>query len=117
MKPSSYIFILIPILLQILSVSLFKEAALSMDSFTLLNVLTNVLYLFCFMIFFLRALSWQYALRIFPLSVAYNFQSLAYLGILLVGHFVFNESITLYNVIGSFIIVIGVLRLYKGFQQ
>lgn len=110
---NGYLFILVPIFLRILTVILFKEAALSMSAFTITNILTNYLYIICFVVFFLRAITWQHALKSIPLSLAYNFQSLTYVGLLIVGYLFFDEKITTNNIIGSIIIITGVLIIAK----
>lgn len=98
-------------MLRVASIALFKQAALSMPSFSLWNIITNVLYLSCILIYFLVAISWQYALRIFPLSVAYSFQGIVFVGLLLVGHYLYGESISIFNMMGSVLIIIGVIKV------
>ena len=110
-KDFGFILILIPIVIRVVNTALFKTAALSMEQFTIYNIATNYLYLLCFVLFFLRALTWQMALGFYPLSVAYPFLSISYVSILLVGYFVFDEQITLFNMIGSAVIIMGVVTL------
>lgn len=114
MKSRNLVFIFIPIMLRILSVALFKLAAISMTHFTFWKILTNELYLLCLFIYFLIALSWQYALRFFPLSVAYSFQSLVLVGLLFVGYYFFDEDISVYNMAGSLLVIAGVIQVTRN---
>jgi uncharacterized membrane protein len=51
---------------------------------------------------------WLYILSKVPLSVAYPIQSLAYVIAVFGAHFIFNETLTVYKIIGCLLIMIGV---------
>jgi multidrug transporter EmrE-like cation transporter len=62
----------------------------------------------------LQAISWQQALKHYPLSFAYPFISLVNFVILFSAFFLFGETITIYNILGLIIISIGIFILTRG---
>jgi undecaprenyl phosphate-alpha-L-ara4N flippase subunit ArnE len=102
-----YILIVIPIVLKTITPLIMKKASLQMDSFTLLNILTNYLYWLCFLFFFAQAIAWQIILKKTPLSFAYPFLSTSYVLLLGTSYFVLNEIVTIKNIIGSGLIITG----------
>ena len=56
-----------------------------------------------------QALVWPIALRRYTLSFAYFYMSSAYVATLLMSYYFFNEQITVYNLAGSALIIVGVL--------
>ena len=50
----------------------------------------------------------------FEISYAYPFVSLNYILVLLAGFFLFNESLTLTKIVGSLIVIVGVVLIAKG---
>lgn len=56
---------------------------------------------------FAAALAWQAALSKFPLSVAYPFMSLSFVGVMFLSAVMFHEAITLPKVLGMTLIVLG----------
>ena len=54
------------------------------------------------------AFLWQQVLTRIPLSIAYMFKGTSIVFVLLLSYFLFDEGITLANIIGSIIIVIGI---------
>ena len=61
----------------------------------------------------LQVLVWQYALRYYPLSFAYPFRSLVSFIVLFSAFVLFNESVTVMNVVGLSVITLGVFYLAK----
>ncbi|MDQ0161900.1 EamA family transporter [Aeribacillus alveayuensis] len=51
---------------------------------------------------------WLFILSRVPLSVAYPIQSLAYIFAVVGAYFIFNESITIYTILGCIFIMLGV---------
>ena len=51
---------------------------------------------------------WLYILSKVPLSVAYPVQSLAYIFAVFGAYFIFNETLTIYKVLGCLFIMLGV---------
>lgn len=76
------------------------SAPASISFFSLL-----ALQLLCLFIF---ALGWQYILKISTLSKAYAFKGTVVLWGMLFARFIFKESITFNNIIGSIIIAMGI---------
>ncbi len=62
----------------------------------------------------LYAIMWQMALKRVKLSLAYMFRSLGAIYSLLIAYFVFNEQITVCNMLGCALVVAGILILLGG---
>jgi len=63
---------------------------------------------------FMAGVSWMMAMTKFELSYAYPFVALNYVLILFMGFVIFHEAITLSKILGSLLIVAGVLVLSRG---
>lgn len=63
---------------------------------------------------FLAGISWMLAMTKFEISYAYPFVSLNYILVLFAGFFLFNESITLTKIVGSIVVMVGVVLIAKG---
>jgi len=63
---------------------------------------------------FLSGVSWMLAMTRFEISYAFPFVSLNYVLILIASYFLFNESVDYHKVVGSFIVVFGILVIAKG---
>lgn len=112
-----YFFIVLTILLQLCTNVLFKSAALSLESFTFLNVLTNVLYLISIAFYFLRSIVWQLVLKYFDLNYAFLLRSISFALLLAVSHYYFKESIDTYNIIGAVLIIMGVIITGYSYEE
>lgn len=112
-KQVAIICLIITILLRALNPILFKQAALSMDSFSAVNVLTNTLYWLGFGILFIRSVTWQLVLRGFDLSTAYPFMSISLIIMLIAGYLIYNETITWTNGVGASIMIVGLIFISK----
>jgi len=55
------------------------------------------------------ALCWQQIIRKVEISLAYMFKGTSIIFVMLLAYFLFNEQVTLSNIIGAFIIVIGIV--------
>lgn len=51
---------------------------------------------------------WLYILSKVPLSLAYPIQSITYIFAVIGAHFIFNETLTIYKVLGCLLIMLGV---------
>ena len=60
------------------------------------------------------AILWQQVLKKFPLTIAYASKATSIIWCLLIGYFVFNEKITFFNVVGSLLVIIGIIIMVKG---
>lgn len=65
--------------------------------------------------FGLSALVWLFVLAKIPLSSAYPFVSLGIIVTVLAGCYLFGESITPYKIIGSGLIVLGIVLIAKSY--
>jgi drug/metabolite transporter (DMT)-like permease len=110
----SFICILLSLAFQSASVLLGKHAALVIEEFSLLGVGTNLFYLLSLACLVLQALTWQVVLRKYPLAFAYFIMSLLPVVILLASYFVFNEQVSVANVVGCCIIVWGLVVLTRN---
>lgn len=62
-----------------------------------------------YVLLFLRSLAWIDVLKRVDLSIAYSFLSVSFVTVLLASVFFFNEIIDLKKVIGSFLIICGII--------
>lgn len=73
----------------------------------------SVKYLICFMGIFLTlgsyAILWQQVIKRFKPSVGYSNKSVSLIWTMIFSSLIFNERITLYNIIGAIVIIIGVV--------
>lgn len=60
------------------------------------------------------ALSWQQVIARMPISTAYMFKGTSLIFVLLFSALLFGEAITLNNVIGAVIIIIGIILFAKA---
>lgn len=63
---------------------------------------------------FLASLTWMATLRIFDLSKAYPFMSVSYVLVMFVSAWLLHESLNVYKIAGSFLIIAGVIVMSKG---
>lgn len=63
---------------------------------------------------FLASLTWMAALKEFDLSKAYPFMSLSFVCVLFLSHFFFRETISIQKVIGTVLILIGIIIVSKS---
>ncbi|MCX7018460.1 MAG: hypothetical protein NTY46_05570 [Candidatus Sumerlaeota bacterium] len=108
-KGVAFIFILLSLLFQILSMIFGKYASLQLDRFTPTYIMQNYYYLASFCCLGLQAVCWPLALRRFPLFWSYMFMSCIYVAIPLISHFIFKEEVSPGNAVGSVIVMAGIL--------
>lgn len=63
---------------------------------------------------FLAGVSWMLAMTRFEISYAFPFVSLNYVLILAASVFLFNESFSVTKILGSLIIIVGIVVISKG---
>lgn len=112
-KQAAVFFLILTILLRAVNPILFKEAALTMETFNVANVLLNTLYWLSFGLLMVRSVTWQLALRGFDLSTAYPFMSVSLIIMLIAGYLVYNETIAWTHVIGALIMILGLVFISK----
>lgn len=90
-----------------------KFAAITLSDATLFAVITNAFYIASLACLFFQAVVWQQALVYYPLSFAYPFMSLVNFVILLPSAVLFDEGITITNIVGLSLISIGITVLSR----
>jgi drug/metabolite transporter (DMT)-like permease len=63
---------------------------------------------------FMAGVSWMLAMTKFEISYAYPFVSLNYILVLAAGFIFFQESITASKLVGSALVIIGIIFIAKG---
>lgn len=101
-------FLNVALVCQVLSMGFGKQAALSMGPFTPIGLLANGWYFLSLGALVIQALVWPLGLRHYPLSFAYFYMSLSYIGVLLISWLIFSETVTPQNIVGGLLILIGV---------
>lgn len=79
-----------------------------------------LIYLFlciAFVFMGLRAIVWQFLLKLRELSFVYPFASLVQIIILIYAVVLFKETVTIYNVIGLFIMLGGIFYISRSKQN
>lgn len=99
------LFLLINAAIQII----FKTMALGPGGGNYLALITEPLFYMCGLLFFCQAVTWLGVLRQMPLSRAYPFTSLTTIILLANGALFFDEPVTLGNLLGSIVIMLGVV--------
>lgn len=117
------IYILISVLGGALGQILLKKGMSSMGPLTLTTsqtisivwkMATNPYVIFGLGIYVLGTVFWLSALSRVDLSYAYPFASLSYVIMLMASWWLFGENITLLRIIGSIIIIIGVILISRS---
>ena len=103
------LFLLINIAIQIL----FKKIALGPGGQNYMALLLEPMFYLGVILFMMQAVVWLAVLRRLPLSRAYPFTSLTIIISLICGAVFFGESITLGNVLGSLVIMTGVVIIAR----
>jgi len=65
-----------------------------------------------FLLFFVYAVIWQQLLKRVPLSVAYMFKGSSIIFVMLASWLLFNESISVNNLLGCFLILVGIVIMF-----
>jgi multidrug transporter EmrE-like cation transporter len=63
---------------------------------------------------FIASLTWMAALKQFDLSKAYPFMSLSFVGVLFLSYYFFKETVDAQKIIGTVLIVIGIIIISKA---
>lgn len=78
-------------------------------------ILLDPLILSGFVSAFIASLFWMAAMTKFSLSFAYPFMSLAFVLVMFCSVLLFNEVLNIYKVLGTFIVILGVYVLSRGY--
>jgi len=109
----NFSFIILAIFFQSVSGISGKFAAITLSDATLFAIIANGFYIVSLACLFFQAIVWQQALIHYPLSFAYPFMSLVNFVILISSALLFDEGITIANVVGLCLISIGITVLSR----
>jgi multidrug transporter EmrE-like cation transporter len=101
--------IALTILFHLFASVFLKTGAIYMDEYAVLQIISNKFYWLSIFFLFLQAITWQLALKKYSLNYAYMFTSLYYPAILIISFFVFSEDLTIGNILGTVLIVFGLI--------
>lgn len=117
------IYILISVLASAIGQLMLKQGMINLGEVTinvnqifstLWKMGTNPFVFWGLAIYLAGTVFWLAALSRVDLSYAYPFASISYVIMLVASWLLFNESITLNRIIGTFVIGIGVLLIYRN---
>ena len=109
-----YLWVLIPIALMTLGQTFAKVGAIKIAAG---EGLINIFLIAGYVLLIVRGVIWILIISKVKLVLAYPLMSLTYVIVLVIAASVFNEVITLHNVIGSAFIIAGVTVLSLGELQ
>lgn len=112
-KAVNYMLLIANIVLMVSGQTLFKLGIQKAGGFQLLKLASSWHVISGLALFGGATILWFYILSRMPLSVAYPFQSLAYVAGMIVALFVFQETITLTRWVGIGVIMFGVYLIAK----
>lgn len=81
---------------------------------TEVNSIINIFYIIGYVSLIVRGILWIYVIKKLPISFAYPFMSLSFVLILLPSTLYFKESISINNIIGSLIIILGIVFISRN---
>jgi multidrug transporter EmrE-like cation transporter len=110
-KKHFYYLLIIPILLIVTGQTLGKIGALNASQ---RGQLVNIYLIFGYLCLIVRGLFWVIILKEIKLSVAYPIMSITYVFILFISHYIFREPIDINNILGTFLIISGIIMLSLG---
>jgi multidrug transporter EmrE-like cation transporter len=109
-----YLYLILTVICRSINPLFFKKAAITLDDYTLMAMVSNVFFIISFALFFIRAITWQITLSKLPLAFAYPFMSVAYITMLAGGYFLYDEKVTVFNIIGTIGIILGLVLMTVG---
>lgn len=115
----NYIIILSSVIIIATGQILFKLAARSIyiinEQTIIENIINNktsvILVVSALLLYMASTVAWVYALRTTPLSVAFMFNSLAFVFIPVASFFIFQESLPRYFLVGTAMIIGGIILM------
>lgn len=108
-KYSILLLIVLNISLQVSSFILVKYAALESESY--IDIFFNLFYIAALFLTIISSVVWQKILKEKNLSEVYPFNAVVPLLLLVSGSLFFNEIISVNNIIGSFLVMIGIFMI------
>lgn len=108
-----YGWLLLSIIIQSFSLLLGKISSNSIQETGLFVIITNKYYILSILCLGLQAIFWQLTLRKMDLSIAYPSTSLVFLLVLIYSVFVFGEVLSINNIVGVFLMIIGAVQIIR----
>lgn len=108
-----YIFLQLTILLY--SISTIPSKLASNERF--LSIKFCILYGIVILILGIYAILWQQVLKKCSLSIAYACKATTIIWSIVISYYLFNERVTIYNIVGSIIVMAGILLMIRGEKQ
>lgn len=108
---TQYVFLFLNIILLVLGQCIWKVGIDKLDSFSIVDMFFSWYVWGGVVIYGIATFCWLKVLSMLPLSVAYPFQSLAYLFGIILAYFLFGETLSVWKVMGSLFIFIGVTMI------
>ncbi|MBP1991137.1 EamA family transporter [Paenibacillus eucommiae] len=109
----AYNFLLGSILSQAIAVYFGKLAATQLQGMDVFDVLFNSYYIMSLVCLMIQAFFWHLTLKRLELSIAYPSTAILFIFIILISYYFFNESISINNVIGILIMMVGIIIINK----
>jgi multidrug transporter EmrE-like cation transporter len=115
MRPQTHLYLLVlSIFIQAFGAICTKYAADLSPSDMVLGIRVDlIIYIIILVTMGLQVAVWQYSLKYYSLSFAYPFRSLVSFVVLFSAVLLFNETITIMNIIGLSVITIGIFYLVR----
>lgn len=104
-----YFYLILSVLFQSISSILMKFASANIDNGSFFSLIISGYYLSALFCLVLQAFFWQLTLKKLELSIAYPLTALNTVFILIFSYIIFNEQITVNNIIGVTIMMIGIV--------
>lgn len=108
-------FILLHILLLVYSLSAVCSKMASARTFMSLPFI--LFYGMVLLILFVYAIAWQQIIKKMPLVTAYANKAITVIWGLIWGLLIFHENISLWNIAGAIIIIVGIMFVVKSDEQ
>jgi len=106
-----YWLVLLPVLTTVVGQTLAK---LGVQRLQEENQLINIFIIAGYFLLVLRGVVWVWIVRKVKLSVVYPFISISYVFILLISHYLFNESLGIRKVLGAGLVMVGIFFVGYG---
>lgn len=97
----------------ILGQTLWKIGLSRMNNFSL-KILIEPLVILGMLVYGVSTLLWFYILSKIPFSIAYPLNSIVYVLSMLVGYFLFSETLSLQKILGTLLLLTGVTFIARG---
>lgn len=114
MRILDFMYIVLAVTAQSISLLFSKIAALNAEG---ISRYTTIWYLGSLIALGFQAIVWQQALKRVPLSKAYPMMSLVFIVILFLSRIIFKENVNYLQIVGTFFIVIGVIKLNSEYKK